>query len=109
MCEALSTGPARDQGSLRTDVIVIVTGCWGTEGGGKGSRVSLVRAAGGEGPALHPPPVPTDSRGLGPQGMVLAGRVLARCRCLTCRPLPAPPCPVAMDDEDGRCLLDVIW
>eukprot|EP00069_Balaena_mysticetus_P009862 bmy_06609T0 len=42
--------------------------------------------------------------------MVLAGRVLARCRHLTCLPcpLPAPPRPVAMDDEDGRCLLDVI-
>ena len=90
---------------VKTDVIV-VAGCWGNRERRKRQPCLSGQSCwpGGLLSRPPPPPVPIDSKGLGPQGRVLAHR----CR-LTCRPLPAPPRPVAMDDEDGRCLLDVIW
>lgn len=90
---------------VKTDVIV-VTGCWGNRGRRKRQPCLSGQSCwrGGLLSLPLPPPMPIDSKGLGPQGRVLAHR----CH-LTCRPLPTPPRPVAMDDEDGRCLLDVIW
>lgn len=106
MCEALSTGPHVIRAHfVKTDVIV-VTGCWGNRGRRKRQPCLSGQSCwrGGLLSLPLPPPMPIDSKGLGPQGRVLAHR----CH-LTCRPLPTPPRPVAMDDEDGRCLLDVIW
>lgn len=101
------------------NVIIVVFRSWGGRGRGWGGEEEAAVAgrqasAGRPQGCLPPLPCPQTPGNCGPsgglpRGRVLEGRVLACCRNLTCLPALFPPPPVAMDDEDGRCLLDVIW
>ncbi|XP_055267716.1 BRD4-interacting chromatin-remodeling complex-associated protein isoform X3 [Moschus berezovskii] len=71
------------------------------------AAVSLVRAADGAGSCPAAPACPQTPGDWAPRERSSQGGP-GLLPPLTCRPLPAPPRPVAMDDEDGRCLLDVI-